>query len=69
MDASKKEVITVRFIMEEDGTICDVQKGNGDPAAVEAPTEATWASAVVASKNSPGKIYIWTGTRWKCIKT
>ena len=70
MDASGKEEISVKFIMEADGTISDVIQGKdkGDPAAEEAPTEATWASAVVASKNSPGKIYVWTGTKWKCIK-
>jgi len=55
--------------MEADGTISDVKQGNGKDAAVEAPSAgSTWASAVVAGKSSPGKIYVWVGNHWKCIK-
>lgn len=69
MEAPRQEVITVQFIMEADGTISDVKQGNGKDAAVEAPSAgSTWASAVVAGKSSPGKIYVWVGNHWKCIK-
>jgi len=69
MSASKKEVIKVQFVMDEDGNISNIKDGDGNDAGDEDPTMPTsWASAVVATKNSPGKIYIWTGTRWKCIK-
>jgi len=69
MEKGPTETITVQFVMNAKGAITEIRDGNGKPAVDEDPTSPTaWASAIVATKHSPGKIYIWTGTRWVCIK-
>ena len=71
MSADNEETIIVKFVMnKKNGKIEKIKDKDNNDAPDEDPSfPTTWASAIVASKNSPGKIYIWTGTKWKCIKT
>ena len=67
--ADDEEEIVVTFVMDKkNGKIKKVKNGKpGGKTSEEAPgANPTCGSAVVATKNSPGNIYIWIG-RWVCI--
>lgn len=62
------EEIVVKFVMGKNGKIKKIKDKNGKDAPDESPkTDTKWASAMVTTKDSPGKIYIWIG-KWVCIQ-
>ncbi|MGD2055649.1 MAG: hypothetical protein PVJ15_02505 [Gammaproteobacteria bacterium] len=62
MPASEK--ITVEFHLDADGKVVDITSPNGKHSKEDPHPPHSWASAVIATKHSPGCMYIWNGFQW-----
>jgi hypothetical protein len=64
-----KETIAVEFHLDEEGKVVDVTSPHGNHSKDAPMPPHAWASAIIATRHSPGCIYIWTGTGWVKICT
>ena len=64
------EKITVDFHLDDDGKVIDATPHGQAKGAKDDPHPPhAWASAIIATKHSPGCVYIWTPTGWKKVCT
>ena len=64
-----RETIPVEFHLDEEGKVVEVTSPQGKHSMGAPQPPHAWASAIIATKQSPGCIYIWTGTGWVKICT
>jgi hypothetical protein len=64
-----RETIPVEFHLDENGKVIDVTSPHGKHSKDAPSPPHAWASVIIATKHSPGCIYIWTGTGWVKICT